>query len=122
MSKYSNPNSFTWSGATVWNKAFDFGSVPISAEFYVFTDYTESLQPSARPTRTVFYVGQTINLQGRLKEHWNKNIELLFQTASWKLEGRQVYVRWAVDDRASIESDLINFLQATLNDRLSKWS
>lgn len=121
MSRYSDPKTFQWSQPVVWDRTFALTTVPESAGFYVFTDYSGTLRPSSRPEHTVFYVGQTTNLRRRMRQH-QAGPRLQLQTLAWQAQGRNVYLRWAVDERASIEFDLINSLQAVHNDIHSEWS
>ena len=125
MSRYSDPNSFSWSEPIVLT-GLNVTKVPDKPGFYVVTDFSGKLQPSLRPQRTVFYVGQTMNLRRRLREHSEgrgvAGGRLSFQTLVSLSQGRSLYVRWAADERASIEADLINQLQAVHNDRQSDWS
>lgn len=69
MSRYPSLDSFNWSEPALWNRDFNFALVLAKPGFDVVTDFAERLQPSSRPARTFFYVGQTINLQQRLRQH-----------------------------------------------------
>jgi len=126
MPQYSDYHTFPWSEPAVWAPDFNFSPVPEVPGFYVFSDFTGPLAPSSRPQRTVFYVGQTMNLRRRLKQHFDgygpAGSRISFQTVVWKAQGKRVYVRWAADERASIERDLVNQLQSVHNDSLSEWS
>jgi excinuclease UvrABC nuclease subunit len=126
VSTYANYRTFVWMPAVPWLAGFDFGSVPEAPGFYVFTDFAGALGPSSRPQRTVLYLGQTVNLRRRLRQHYDgrgrAGSRISFQTLVWRSQGLAVYVRWATDRRASIERDLINELRAVHNDELSEWS
>lgn len=67
-----------------------------------------------------------MNLRRRLGEHAERlgvaGRRLSFQTLVSLYQGWSLYVRWARDERASIEADLVNQLQAVHNDRQSEWS
>jgi hypothetical protein len=126
MSQYSNYNTFQWSEPLPWSPSFDVNAAPDKPGFYVFTDFIAILKPSMRPQHTVFYVGQTTDLRRRLKQHRDgigqAGRRLQLQLVVWLSQGKNVYVRWAADDRAAIERDLINELRAVHNDELSEWS
>ena len=126
MPQYSEYQTFRWSEAAAWTPEFNISQVPALPGSYVFDDFAGPLAPSSRPQRTVFYVGQTVNLRRRLKQHFEgrgpAGSRISFQTVVWKSQGKRVYVRWSADERASIEHDLVNQLQAVHNDVLSEWS
>jgi len=126
MSKYSDYTTFNWSEPAAWVLDFNFSKIPDAPGFYIFSDFSGPLSPSSRPQRTVSYVGQTISLRRRLKQHFDgrgpAGSRISFQTVVWKSRGQQVYIRWSVDERASVERDLVNQLQAVHNDFLSEWS
>ncbi len=125
--------SCRWTKALSWDAVNPNQHVPDEPGFYIFTNYPGELQP---PTgqKQILYIGVAAqSLRRRIRKHksgdvsgtrglMNAQAGAFFLTLSRStgpanptLEPQSIYLRWAVDYRAAIESLLIKQFKPRFN-------